>query len=59
MLIVETMRYHLVPEKRASMQSIRTKPRKATLGFLYCFGGMDTMKSKTKLYRKAIMKLIH
>ena len=44
MLIIETMRYHLAPEKRSSMQSIRTKPRKATLGALYCLGGMDSAK---------------
>lgn len=44
MLIIETMRYHLAPEKRSSLQSIRTKPRKATLGALYCLGGMDSAK---------------
>lgn len=41
MLIIEAMRYHLAPEKRLTMKSIRTKPRKATLGALYCFGGVD------------------
>lgn len=44
MLIIETMRYHLAPDKRSTMQSIRTKPRKATLGALYCLGGMDSAK---------------
>lgn len=44
MLIIETMRYHLAPEKRSTMQSTRTKPRKATLGALYCLGGMDSAK---------------
>lgn len=44
MLIIETMRYHLAPEKRSLMQSIRTTPRKATLGALYCLGGMDSAK---------------
>jgi kelch-like protein 1/4/5 len=48
MLIIETMRYHLAPEKRSVMQSIRTKPRKATLGALYCLGGMDSAKGKEK-----------
>jgi kelch-like protein 1/4/5 len=46
MLIIEAMRYHLAPEKRSAMQSIRTKPRKATLGALYCLGGMDSAKGK-------------
>ncbi|CAM4898299.1 unnamed protein product [Rotaria socialis] len=51
MLIVETMRYHLAPEKRSAMQSIRTKPRKATLGSLYCLGGMDTTKGPQTIER--------
>ncbi|CAF0818483.1 unnamed protein product [Rotaria sordida] len=51
MLIVETMRYHLAPEKRSSMQSIRTKPRKATLGSLYCLGGMDSAKGPQTIER--------
>jgi hypothetical protein len=46
MLIIEAMRYHLAPEKRSSMKSIRTKPRKSTLGTLYCFGGINNAKSK-------------
>jgi kelch-like protein 1/4/5 len=45
MLIIEAMRYHLAPEKRLIMKSIRTKPRKSTLGFLYCLGGIDNDKS--------------
>jgi len=49
MLIIEAMRYHLAPEKRSSMKSIRTKPRKSTLGTLYCFGGIDNVKSKNVL----------
>ncbi|CAF1283252.1 unnamed protein product [Adineta ricciae] len=51
MLIIETMRYHLAPEKRSSMQSIRTKPRKATLGALYCLGGMDSAKGPQTIER--------
>jgi kelch-like protein 1/4/5 len=46
MLIIEAMRYHLAPEKRSTMKSIRTKPRKSTLGTLYCLGGIDNVKSK-------------
>lgn len=45
-LIIEAMRYHLAPEKRSIMNSIRTKPRKSTLGSLYCLGGIDTVKSR-------------
>jgi kelch-like protein 1/4/5 len=46
MLIIEAMRYHLAPEKRSTMKSIRTKPRKSTLGILYCLGGIDNNKRK-------------
>jgi hypothetical protein len=46
MLIIEAMRYHLAPEKRLTMKSIRTRPRKSTLGSLYCLGGVENIKSK-------------
>ncbi len=46
MLIIEAMRYHLAPEKRSTMKSIRTRPRKSTLGSLYCLGGVENIKSK-------------
>jgi kelch-like protein 1/4/5 len=46
MLIIEAMRYHLAPEKRLTMKSIRTKPRRSTLGILYCLGGIENIKSK-------------
>jgi kelch-like protein 1/4/5 len=46
MLIIESMRYHLAPEKRLTMKSIRTRPRRSTLGSLYCLGGIDNVKSK-------------
>ncbi len=49
MLIIEAMRYHLAPEKHSTMKSIRTKPRKSTLGILYCLGGIDNVKSKNNL----------
>jgi kelch-like protein 1/4/5 len=54
MLIIETMRYHLAPEKRSRMQSTRTKPRKATLGALYCLGGMDSAKGKRKNIKRFV-----
>jgi kelch-like protein 1/4/5 len=43
-LIMEAMKYHLLPERRLSMQSPRTKPRKSTVGMLYAVGGMDCAK---------------
>jgi kelch-like protein 1/4/5 len=46
MLIFEAMRYHLAAEKRSAMQSIRTKPRKSTLGTLFCLGGLENTKSE-------------
>jgi kelch-like protein 1/4/5 len=46
MLIIESMRYHLAPEKRLTMKSIRTRPRRSTLGSLYCLGGIENVKSK-------------
>ncbi|CAF0905354.1 unnamed protein product [Adineta steineri] len=45
MFIIEAMRYHLAPEKRSTMKSIRTQPRKSTLGSLYCLGGYDSIKN--------------
>lgn len=43
-LLMEAMKYHLLPERRHMMQSPRTKPRKSTVGALYAVGGMHTMK---------------
>lgn len=43
-LLIEAMKYHLLPERRPMMQSPRTKPRKSTVGALYAVGGMDAMK---------------
>lgn len=43
-LILEAMKYHLLPERRTLMQSPRTKPRKSTVGTLYAVGGMDNNK---------------
>uniref|UniRef100_A0A8C8YWL1 Kelch like family member 4 n=1 Tax=Prolemur simus TaxID=1328070 RepID=A0A8C8YWL1_PROSS len=46
-LLIEAMKYHLLPERRPMMQSPRTKPRKSTVGALYAVGGMDAMKGTT------------
>ncbi|NXX17031.1 KLHL4 protein, partial [Podargus strigoides] len=43
-LLMEAMKYHLLPERRSMMQSPRTKPRKSTVGALYAVGGMDATK---------------
>ncbi|XP_002741110.1 kelch-like protein 5 [Saccoglossus kowalevskii] len=48
-LIVEALKYHLLPERRASLQCQRTKPRKSTVGSLYAVGGMDNTKGATSI----------
>uniref|UniRef100_A0A8C3YQF7 Kelch like family member 1 n=1 Tax=Catagonus wagneri TaxID=51154 RepID=A0A8C3YQF7_9CETA len=48
-LILEAMKYHLLPERRTLMQSPRTKPRKSTVGTLYAVGGMDNNKGATTI----------
>ncbi|KFO18296.1 Kelch-like protein 4 [Fukomys damarensis] len=48
-LLMEAMKYHLLPERRLMMQSPRTKPRKSTVGALYAVGGMDAMKGVVTL----------
>jgi kelch-like protein 1/4/5 len=50
-LILEAMKYHLLPERRSQLQSSRTCPRKATVGYLYAVGGMDTNKGATSIER--------
>lgn len=46
-LLMEAMKYHLLPERRPMFQSPRTKPRKSTVGALYAVGGMDATKGMT------------
>ncbi|NWV70263.1 KLHL1 protein, partial [Malurus elegans] len=48
-LILEAMKYHLLPERRTLMQSPRTKPRKSTVGTLFAVGGMDNNKGATTI----------
>lgn len=43
-LILEAMKYHLLPERRTLMQSPRTKPRKSTVGTLYAVEEWITTK---------------
>lgn len=39
-MLLEAMKYHLLPERRAQMQSLRTRPRKSNVGLLYVVGGL-------------------
>ncbi|XP_043918874.1 kelch-like protein 5 isoform X2 [Protopterus annectens] len=48
-LIMEAMKYHLLPERRPMLQSPRTKPRKSTVGILFAVGGMDATKGATSI----------
>ncbi|XP_041358583.1 kelch-like protein 5 isoform X1 [Gigantopelta aegis] len=48
-LIMEALKYHLLPERRSSFQSPRTKPRKSTVGVMYAVGGMDCSKGATSI----------
>lgn len=42
--------YHVLPERRSSFQSPRTKPRKSTVGVLYAVGAMDNTKGNIKKF---------
>nr|XP_036864380.1 kelch-like protein 4 [Manis javanica] len=48
-LLIEAMKYHLLPERRHMLQSPRTKPRKSTVGALYAVGGMDAMRGNSTI----------
>lgn len=50
-LIMEAMKYHLLPERRVALQSPRTRPRKSTVGHLFAVGGVDSAKSSTSIER--------
>lgn len=50
-LIMEALKYHLLPERRSTLQSPRTKPRKSTVGSMYAVGGMDSNKGATSIER--------
>ena len=43
-LIKDAFKYHSLPDRRSTLQSPRTKPRKSTVGMLYAVGGMDNNK---------------
>ncbi|KRT79136.1 BTB And C-terminal Kelch domain containing protein [Oryctes borbonicus] len=48
-LIMEAMKWHLLPERRTQMSGARTRPRKATMGKLIVVGGMDKNKGATTI----------
>ncbi|XP_067135228.1 kelch-like protein 5 [Centruroides vittatus] len=50
-LIMEALKYHLLPERRSMLQSPRTKPRKSTVGSLYIIGGMDGNKGSASIQK--------
>lgn len=56
-LVMEALKYHLLPERRPLLQSGRTKPRKATVGTLLAVGGMDANKGNS-LHTKLFIILI-
>lgn len=45
-LIMEAMKYYLLPERRATLASLRTTPRKSTVGKLCAVGGIDASKGQ-------------
>lgn len=38
-LLMEAMKFHLIPEKREELKQLKSKPRKGTVGILYAIGG--------------------
>ncbi|KAM3623836.1 uncharacterized protein V6R79_016106 [Siganus canaliculatus] len=48
-LLMEAMKYHLLPQRRPLLQSPRTRPRKATVGAMFAVGGMDATKGATSI----------
>jgi len=41
-MIVEALKYHLLPDRRQSLYSRRTQPRKSYVGQLFAFGANDS-----------------
>ncbi|XP_013786072.1 kelch-like protein 5 [Limulus polyphemus] len=48
-LIMEALKYHVLPERRSQLQTPRTKPRKSTVGALYIVGGMEYCKGTSSI----------
>jgi len=43
-MVVEALKYHLLPDRRPLMYSRRTQPRKSYVGHLFAFGADDSGK---------------
>lgn len=43
-LVMEALKWHLLPERRSQVSTKRTRPRKSTMGKLLAVGGMDAHK---------------
>lgn len=43
-LVMEALKWHLLPERRSQVSTKRTRPRKSTMGKLLAVGGMDAQK---------------
>ena len=50
-LLMEALKYHLLPERRLTMHTIRTRPRKSTVGVLFAVGGVDCGKGCDRAVR--------
>lgn len=62
-MIMQTMIYHTVREKRAQLKGqVKDRPRKGTMGSLLAIGGMDTCRNKGSIEcynsRKETWKLV-
>ncbi|KAK3881543.1 hypothetical protein Pcinc_014015 [Petrolisthes cinctipes] len=55
-LVMEALKYHLLPERRSALQSPRTHPRKSTVGTLYVVGGMDSNKGSMGIEQYSLRK---
>jgi len=49
-MVVEALKYHLLPDRRRVMCSRRTQPRKSYIGQLFAFGADDTGKYTRGLF---------
>lgn len=55
-LLMEGMKYHLLPQRRPLLQSPRTRPRKATVGAMFAVGGMDATKGSEGRFHRPTHK---
>lgn len=58
-LIMEAVKWHLLPERRSLLFSHRTRPRTSTIGRLLAIGGMDGYKVVSKSLSYFNNNLIH